>query len=997
MKLPLSLSGLLLIIASLASSVFAQDTVRIQADLKSAPRTFSLNVAPTGSGPVKWQATSNLEIRASDKSGGITVIDAGPFMGRLPVASTGQLITAEATLKPSAEGWMALGIGAPSLGSPAWGSGIYVIVTSTGQYTLAGNPDPADWTSKKTVRLKNGTIPDFESSRVAKLKLEYNVATNEVSLSSGKTQLVERLSLQGKGFAVDPSFAGFSGYGQIPGERVVEAFAVESSNSAPAPPAAATHAMQPAVTPAWWEFGQPVQFNLVGGRLAQSSVALLAKVTDVSGREVARDRIPRAQAESAGWSWSPPSPGFYEVAFSQVDATGYAADLGTAYSLRAPNGNTRTFLHTRQGFAVVPPRHVINGPVGQFGFTYTLNQKNIPLAKLVGFDLANIHPIPWGANFTNLNMAIEPVKGTYRWEILDPHVDALANAGITIAGQFCYTPLWASPHPEKKNINICVVEGTAYAPKDIDDYSRFVEAAVTRYKDRIRLWELWNEPAVPGGSVFWSDTPENFVRMMRAGYSTIKRVQPDSEVWFGGIGGRAAYYAFYNRILSLGGEPFFDVLSLHGNAVLADFRRIEKKYDVAPKPAVMSEWHAILQGNSQSSPILEENALSFRMMRNLLLQIKEGVTRSMFFEMTNLVDKEALLFAGDNKWFVHSSGLFRNRPQSEPRHAAVVMANFLNVSGKKAVFVKEVDVSENIIAVQLSTGRGPLLAFWSETADIPPGAMASFATPGSELVDWEGKTISTTTTLSAGLIYYLSSPNTEQLSGTALTNRLVPPQSQTRKVQQTVKGFYNVGLLFDSVETSPTVPDSGWINTDWTLTTMDNTIPDRPVSARAAVGVHEAGLDLLIEVKDSVHSQKEPQPSFWNGDSVQLAIDCEGIGLVGGHTELIAALGQQGPVLWKLAAADTRGDIPGQWSPANGPVKNAGIRITREGSVTRYQCRIAWAELYPLAYDNSKPIRLSLVVNNNDGSGRKEYLEWGGGIAAEKDPSAYGELNAPAR
>lgn len=233
MKLPLPLPGLLLVVVSLTSPVFAQNTVRIQADLKSAARPTALNIAKTGSGPVNWQATANLEIRPSAKGGGIGVIDGGPFMGRVPVASTAQLVIAEATLAPSTTGWIALGIGAPSLGSPAWGSGIYVIVTSTGQYTLAGNPDPDDWTSQKTIRLKSGFIPDFNSSGVAKLKLEYNVSTHEVSLSSGKTKLVERLDLSGKGFEVTPSFAGFSGYGQIPGESVVEAFAVETAKSDP--------------------------------------------------------------------------------------------------------------------------------------------------------------------------------------------------------------------------------------------------------------------------------------------------------------------------------------------------------------------------------------------------------------------------------------------------------------------------------------------------------------------------------------------------------------------------------------------------------------------------------------------------------------------------------------------------------------------------------------------------------------------------------------------
>jgi hypothetical protein len=46
-----------------------------------------------------------------------------------------------------------------------------------------------------------------------------------------------------------------------------------------------------------------------------------------------------------------------------------------------------------------------------------------------------------------------------------------------------------------------------------------------------------------------------------------------------------------------------------------------------------------------------------------------------------------------------------------------------------------------------------------------------------------------------------------------------------------------------------------------------------------------------------------------------------------------------------------------------------------------------------MAYNPKQKLKLSLVINNNDGKGRAGYLEWGGGIGGnEKDPLQYGTL-----
>jgi hypothetical protein len=761
--------------------------------------------------------------------------------------------------------------------------------------------------------------------------------------------------------------------------------------------------MEPALIPAWWHTGDTVIFSLAGGNIFPELVNLTGVVTDVSGNEVTRVQANRAGLKSGKWSWKPLEPGYYEVKFSFTEMNGTEKILSRPVTIRTKDNVSRIFTHDRQGFAVLPPSNPVGKVVGQFGFTYSNKPVELKLAKLIGYDLVRLL-CDWGADFTNLKGGIESTKGQYNWQIFDKKVDLFANAGFIINAQFNYTPLWASPYPERTNIKICVVEGTTYAPKEMDDFSRFVEAATRRYKDRIGLWEIWNEPAAPNGSIFWSDTPENFVRLLEAGYKAVKKVQPESQVWIGGMGARDPYHVFYDRILHLGAADYFDVLSLHGewNTPAEKFRRIEENNHVLPKPAVSGEWHAILQGNMQSQPILSEAALSFKMMKDLLYQIKQGISRTMLFEMINLSEKETIPFAIENKMFTHSSGLFRRQPQIEPRQAAVVMANFLNVTGRSATYMKDFKLADGVVSLELATGNGPLVVFWSDSVSLKVKSLKPITTDISVLQDWEGKTIPLVpkTVLNLHKIYYLSHVNTEVIARSKAVNNLVSPRSLTPYPQDVslylrkiTKGFYYNGQLFGTAHSAAIVPDSIWLKTNWKLTRLSSFGNDEKFSARAAVGVHEKGLDIVVEVQDKFQTPNVQPSELMKGDNIQVAIDCEGNGLSGGNTEICAGLTAQGPVVWKALAADLHGDLPSQWSSVNGIAKYVDQKITREGNLTSYHLRIPWSELYPLVFhEKTKPLRLSLVVNKSDASGRVVYLEWGGGIADEKDPSKYGAL-----
>ena len=758
--------------------------------------------------------------------------------------------------------------------------------------------------------------------------------------------------------------------------------------------------LEPAKSVSWWYLGEAVTFRHAGAAFPADIVAVEGVVANSEGKEVGRVTRKLPDICAKGWSWTPAEPGYYEVTFYAISAGGSRKRLERTYHVRARNGIGQDFVRGVQGFAVLPRQEDGQTNQGQFGFdTYSASESDLMLATLIGFDVVRL-TAHWGQDGMAGNGVIEPVKGVYHWAEFDREVNMFSKAGLVINAQLFGTPRWATTHPEKSGIiNICVDEGSTYAPKDMADWDRFVKATVARYKDHIHLWEIWNEPSTPGGSVFWADSTENYVNLLKTGYEAVKSVQPEGEVSIGGLGPRAPYFAFYNKVWQLGGGKYFDALSLHGfsNSV-ENFHSIEVRNGSIPKPAFNGEWHAILQGNMQSTPVLSERALSIRMMKDLLSQIKDGVSRTMFFELTNLSEIETIPFSIENKWFTHSSGLFRRVPQLEPRLPAVVMANFLDITGRKASCQRKFAPGEGIGAVELSTAKGDLLVFWSDKAPFETDTIKPYATENSVLRDWEGKLISIKTIreLEGGKLYYLTLPDNRQLATTPSADVFTALNAVARSSSLSPHAFFTIGKLFANIKNPASVPAHGWIQSDWKLTQRMNSAHAEGFSARAAVSIHRKGVDVVVEVHDKDHVQNEPRPEWWRGDSVQIGIDCEGNGLLGGNTEFLSALTANGPIIWKTSAADPHGDIPSHWSAANGPAVYAQQKITREGQITKYQIRIPWSELYPLSFDPAKLMHISFLVNNNDGSGRDEYLEWGQGIAKGKDPSEYGILQKSA-
>lgn len=115
----------------------------------------------------------------------------------------------------------------------------------------------------------------------------------------------------------------------------------------------------------------------------------------------------------------------------------------------------------------------------------------------------------------------EKVKGVYDWKWLDEIMDYAAANGLEPWLETSYgNPIYEGGGGTNL-LNSLMTSPEAYAAWD-----RWVAALATRYKDRVKEWEIWNEPDHPGQKI----TPETTAELNIRTAEIIKRIQPEAQI-----------------------------------------------------------------------------------------------------------------------------------------------------------------------------------------------------------------------------------------------------------------------------------------------------------------------------------------------------------------------------------------------------------------------------------------------------------------------------------
>ncbi len=180
-----------------------------------------------------------------------------------------------------------------------------------------------------------------------------------------------------------------------------------------------------------------------------------------------------------------------------------------------------SLVDATSNFLYAPPANTVSSvPATLFGmhinkFTARTNWPPLQQGLVRIWDVG----LKWSEIETNTN--------TYIWT----HFDACTNVVYTnnpnckVLFTFGSTPQWAA-----LNTNATDGQGVTseqLEPRDMNDWSNFVQSVATRYKGFIQYYEIWNETDYKG---FYSGAISNMVTMAQIARTVITNVDPSAKV-----------------------------------------------------------------------------------------------------------------------------------------------------------------------------------------------------------------------------------------------------------------------------------------------------------------------------------------------------------------------------------------------------------------------------------------------------------------------------------
>lgn len=196
-------------------------------------------------------------------------------------------------------------------------------------------------------------------------------------------------------------------------------------------------------------------------------------------------------------------------------------------------------------------------------------------------------------------------KGAFDWSHPDEIIYRANVKGLDVLARMDNAPDWAAPG--------CFDSATSSMgpPRNTKDWTDFLRAFATRYKGRVRAYQIWNEPNLAREWCKRPPNPEQYAAFLKASYGAIKSVDPNALVISGGLTPTSADFdqamsdmKFFGRMYDAMGnnsDGYFDLLGVHAAGY---------KADPEADPGVVAQDPALTNGDP--SPTDAKRIYSFR-------------------------------------------------------------------------------------------------------------------------------------------------------------------------------------------------------------------------------------------------------------------------------------------------------------------------------------------------------------------------------------------------
>ena len=376
------------------------------------------------------------------------------------------------------------------------------------------------------------------------------------------------------------------------------------------------------------------------------------------------------------------------------------------------SGNECTFC------VLPPPERRVEPSQSPFGAHFAVDPTGLRLAGAVGIRWLRLHP----PNHTKWRI-VEPEDGTWRWR--DDPIRIAREAGLELVGSLDRCPDWASSAPPGTPKGGFYTGIGAWVPRDWTEWENYVARTVSRYKDRIHVWEVWNEPNLTSWLIprDRQTRAQAYVEMLRHTTPVVRRCDPGATVVGGCVAGAmtdgSGAWTFAQDIISQGALELMDIFSFHdyitkpvdegSEPIDAWLARLRTRMRAAGKvlPIINSEGGFSNPGTCLSSRPCDQNTVASPdmarwLVRQYVSQLALGVGRFFFYNF--FVDGSPVV----RQWqgFVEGDG------QPRPNVAAYAAMTWL-LDG--AEFLRTERPAEDCWKHVFGTTRGRLSIYWART------------------------------------------------------------------------------------------------------------------------------------------------------------------------------------------------------------------------------------------------------------------------------------------
>ena len=255
---------------------------------------------------------------------------------------------------------------------------------------------------------------------------------------------------------------------------------------------------------------------------------------------------------------------------------------------------------------------------------------------------------------------LNPSPNEWNFLGLDHNVNIMLTQQSDVLLVLGSTPLWAAKRPAEP----CPYGfGCSSEPSNLIMWDTYVKTVGERYKGKVRLYEIWNEPkfsdfTTSKRSSFFTGDSLSMITMACSAYKTLKKIDPKNRVLTPGFSGDSSQLDMY---FDKGGGKCADIISFHFYAKnpeemekeILKVKAVMLKHGLSKMPLWNTEQGFFLNAAPGEPQAESEKQLSEYVSRSLILAASQGIQRVYWYSLERAM-ASVMAYNVTFKWLVNA-------------------------------------------------------------------------------------------------------------------------------------------------------------------------------------------------------------------------------------------------------------------------------------------------------------------------------------------------------